>query len=397
MFDDYISNAVLTLVSALLVLAYFYVQHLYSYWQRRGVPFLKPSFPCGNFGRNFTHKLSISARLDEIYYSTSEPFIGVYAFFRPTLVARDPEFIRNIFIKDFQHFMDRGVYVDEENDPISAHLFSLEGSKWQNLRAKLTPTFTSGKMKQICATLLESQGPLVKHMEKVSNTNETVEVRELTACYTTNAIASVAFGIDIDCLADPETPFRKYGRQVFEISLKNAFRAVTFNLAPKILKWSGVHFVDREVEDFVFGMVNETLSLREKQNIVRKDFFQMLVQLRNTGSIKLDDEWQTEIASGKTLTMEELAAQAYVFYTAGFETTSSAMSFCLFEIARNAEIQERVHTEIDEVLAKYDGQLTYDAINELKYLDACLDGMLVRHNIQFSILRKTILLQLEIF
>lgn len=143
------------------------------------------------------------------------------------------------------------------------------------------------------------------------------------------------------------------------------------------MKWSGVHFVDREVEDFVFGMVNETLSLREKQNIVRKDFFQMLVQLRNSGSIKLDDEWQTEISSGKTLTMEELAAQAYVFYTAGFETTSSAMSFCLFEIARNAEIQEKVHNEIDEVLAKYDGQLTYDAINDLKYLDACLDGKLL--------------------
>lgn len=102
------------------------------------------------------------------------------------------------------------------------------GEKWKSLRAKLTPTFTSGKMKAICATLLECQPPFIKHMETVANTGETVEVRELTACYTTNAIASVAFGIDIDCLADPETPFRKYGRQVFEINLKNAFRAFTF-------------------------------------------------------------------------------------------------------------------------------------------------------------------------
>lgn len=145
------------------------------------------------------------------------------------------------------------------------------------------------------------------------------------------------------------------------------------------MKWTGVHFVDSDVEDFVFGMVNETLLLREKHNIVRKDFFQMLVQLRNTGVIKLDDEWQTVISgdSSKTLTMEELAAQAYVFYTAGFETTASTMSFCLFEIARNAEIQQKVHDEIDEVLAKYNGQLTYDAISELKYLDCCIDGMLV--------------------
>lgn len=177
---------------------------------------------------------------------------------------------------------------------------------------------------------------------------------------------------------DPNTPFRKYGRQVFEINLKNAFRAFCFNLCPNLMKWTGVHFVDREVEDFVFGMVNETLSLREKNNIVRKDFFQMLVQLRNTGTIKLDDEWQTVISSDstKTLTMEELAAQAYVFYTAGFETTSSTMSFLLYEIAKNPEIQQKVHDEIDEVLARYNGQLTYEAINDLKYMDACIDGML---------------------
>lgn len=134
MFDNHYSSSALALVVILFVVAYYYVKHLYSYWERRGVPYLKPSFPCGNFGRNFTHKLSISARLDEIYYNTSEPFIGVYAFFRPTIVARCPDFIRNIFIKDFQHFQDRGVYVDEENDPISAHLFSLEGEKWKNLR-----------------------------------------------------------------------------------------------------------------------------------------------------------------------------------------------------------------------------------------------------------------------
>lgn len=179
------------------------------------------------------------------------------------------------------------------------------------------------KMKAISATLLDCQGPLLKHMEQVANTNETVEVCEMSARYTTNGIASVAFGIDIDCFADPDTPFRKYGRKIFEINLKNAFRAFSFNLCPKLMKWTGVHFVDRDVEDFVFGMVKETLLLREKHNIVRKDFFQMLVQLRNTGVIKLDDEWQTVISadSSKTLTMEELAAQAYVFYTAGFETT----------------------------------------------------------------------------
>lgn len=71
-----------------------------------------------------------------------------------------------------------------------------------------------------------------------------------------------------------------------------------------------------------------------------------------------------------------------------FRFVASTMSFCLYEIAKNADIQQKVHEEIDEVLAKYNGQLTYDAINELKYLDCCIDGMLINlisHSIHFDI------------
>lgn len=101
----------------------------------------------GNIGKNIMQKVAFCEQIDEFYHSTTEPFIGIYGLFWPSLIARDPNFIRNILIKDFNHFVDRGVYVNEKNDPLSAHLFALSGDKWKNLRIKLTPTFTSGKMK----------------------------------------------------------------------------------------------------------------------------------------------------------------------------------------------------------------------------------------------------------
>lgn len=93
-------------------------------------------------------------------YTAVQPFIGVYALFRPTLIIRDANLIRTMLIKDFQHFMDRGVYCDEENDPLSGHLFAIEAEKWKYLRSKLTPAFSSGKMRAIFSTLLDCKHPL---------------------------------------------------------------------------------------------------------------------------------------------------------------------------------------------------------------------------------------------
>lgn len=257
--------------------------------------------------------------IKELYDQTDEPVIGVYSLFQPQLFIRDPTLIRSILIKDFQHFTDRGVYVDEKNDPISAHLFALDGERWKNLRAKLTPTFTSGKMKAMFPTLLDCSHSLLKYVEQMANTNTSIDVREMTGCFTTNIIASVAFGADIDCFTDPENPFRKYGRKIFAPTLKNGFRLLCFAMCPEVLKWSPFHFTDADVEAFMFDMVQQMLELREKKNIVRKDFFQLLVQLRNTGTVQLDDEWHTNIAheNSKALTIEQITAQAFIFYLAG--------------------------------------------------------------------------------
>lgn len=74
------------------------------------------------------------------------------------------------------------------------------------------------------------------------------------------------------------------------------------------------------------------------------------------------------------LTIEEALAQVFVFYVAGFETSSTAMQWALYELALNPQLQEKAREEINRVLAKHDGKLTYEVIYEMDYVGRIIDG-----------------------
>jgi cytochrome P450 family 6 len=74
------------------------------------------------------------------------------------------------------------------------------------------------------------------------------------------------------------------------------------------------------------------------------------------------------------LSVNSLAAQAFVFYLGGFETSSTTMTFCLYELSLHQDIQDRVREEIDVVLQKHDGKITYESIQEMEYLDKVVSG-----------------------
>lgn len=72
--------------------------------------------------------------------------------------------------------------------------------------------------------------------------------------------------------------------------------------------------------------------------------------------------------------MNVLAAQCFVWFIGGYETSSITLTFTLFELSRNPEIQVRAQEEIDTVLSKHEGKLTYETLQEMTYLDMIVSG-----------------------
>jgi cytochrome P450 family 6 len=69
-----------------------------------------------------------------------------------------------------------------------------------------------------------------------------------------------------------------------------------------------------------------------------------------------------------------LAANAFVFFIAGFETTASTISYCLYELALNPEIQTKCREKIKQTLDANDGKLSYDTLKDMKYMDMVING-----------------------
>jgi hypothetical protein len=67
-------------------------------------------------------------------------------------------------------------------------------------------------------------------------------------------------------------------------------------------------------------------------------------------------------------------AQSSLFMSAGYETSGSTMSFCLYELALHPEIQHSLRAEILQVLNEQDGKLTYDSMQDMSYLDRVVSG-----------------------
>jgi len=61
-------------------------------------------------------------------------------------------------------------------------------------------------------------------------------------------------------------------------------------------------------------------------------------------------------------------------FAAGFETVSSTISYCLYELALNKSIQDRLRKDIQLKLSKNDGQINSEFLMDLNYLDMVIAG-----------------------
>lgn len=364
---------VLGVTAILLCLAYVYMEfrRCHRYWLEQGVPTEPATFPSGHLDSRmaYTNFGLVAIDFYEKFKSKGD-YVGLYFLNKPVLFVLSPEFAKTVLVRDFQYFVNRGVYFNKVHDPLSANLFFIENGDWRRLRTKMTPTFTSGKIKMMFHTIFDVGDAMVKHLtgrcQGEKSHSFDVEVTDLMARYNTDVIVSCAFGTQCNSLSEPDSQFRAVGKKMLafdRVRLLKLYGAMLFRREARAL---GFRLLHADVSKFIIAMCKRTIEDRRSKQYERRDFMQLMIDLYR----EHDDE------DGDGLSLNDIAAQVFLFFFAGFETSSTAMTYTLYELALNPHIQQKVRDEIADVISRHNGNITYDSLMEMTYLDQVIYGEL---------------------
>nr|XP_020658078.1 cytochrome P450 3A24-like isoform X1 [Pogona vitticeps] len=299
----------------------------------------------------------------------------IWGFFdgrQPVLAILEPAIFKTIFVKQFYtHFTnrhDRGFSGDLE-----ASVFVAPDEEWKRIRTILSPTFTSGRLKEMMPIINHYGEVLVETVQKRMKNNESMDMKAIFGTYSLDVVASTSFSIDIDSINNPCDPFVINLKNLATFDFVNPLLvvAVVFPFLQPLLEKLNFTLIPCSVLDFFTAVVKKIKKDRQQNQCTeRVDFLHLMLEAQNSGDVSDGTN------SYKALTDKEISMQAVTFLFGSFETISNPLSYLSYSLATHPDVQQKLQEEIDKMLPNQ-APPTYDVIFQMEYLD-----MVVNENLR---------------
>ncbi len=332
--------ALLVLILSLLC-ARLYIYGNDDYWAKRGIPFVK-SGDLGPWLDRIRFRIPFH-ELDHRIYLALKPhrakFGGIWEVRRPVVYVMDPELIKQVLVKDFDSFANRRAFGARNDKTLFGQmLINLENQEWKDMRAAMSPTFTTGKIRKMFSIFCESSTRMVQFIKsEIQNSGVAsgeFDFRDCAGRFTMDVVASTAFGVDSQTFKDKNSLFSTMGKrfqtQFQGLGILKLFGAILF---PTLFQLSGLSILDQKTFQFFSQVTKKTIEHREMTGERREDFLQLLLDAR-AGALQAEDEEGHEEERGKEAkgkvsavewTDEMILAQSLLFFIAGFDTTGKSI------------------------------------------------------------------------
>ncbi|XP_065080342.1 probable cytochrome P450 9f2 isoform X3 [Ochlerotatus camptorhynchus] len=382
-------------VGVIVLLLYHYVAKKYQYFLTKPIPCIKPTFLLGIYDQVFFKKVKLVFGSKVLYNSFPDAkIIGLFDFVKPTMMIRDPDAIKQIGVKDFDHFIDHApLFTQADRDDVGTEslfgnsLVALRGQKWRDMRATLSPAFTGSKMRYMFELVLDCAQSTTEFFREEAKAGRTMEyeMKDLFSRFSTDVIGSVAFGIKVDSLREQDNDFFVKGKAMLNFqNLRTLVKIILLRVAPSLMNRLKVDISSSKMNAYFKGMILDNMKQRKVHGIVRNDMINILMQVQE-GALKHQKDEQDakdagfatveESSVGKSIhshvwSENELVAQCFLFFLAGFDTMSTCLTFLSYELLVNPDIQQKLYEEIMAVEDSLNGKpLSYEVLQKMQYLD----------------------------
>jgi len=370
-------------------------------WKQLGIPHSTPKFPFGSYDFASGQHLDVLSAEDHKKFA-DEKYFGWFLLGKPVLAINDVNLIKQIQVKDFDHFVDRTsdsmnkkMFSGGDLDEIwLLQLTSLTGDAWKEVRSAFTPIFTSGKMKSMLKFIKHVAEDLSGEMGKKAEEGEEFDLKDVFGKFSLDALASSAFGVNADSFQEKDSIFVKYAANINKSSaLENLLLFLKFlpgvSKLFKLFKING--FKPKETK-FFRDIILQTIRTRRDTKERKNDLIDLMLDCikedtkedpvdEPTDQYEKDMKLTTSNKSKHSLDEITVVATALVLLIAGYDTTGNTLSFLAYEMSKNEEIQKKLQDEIDEAFEESGEEFPdYSVIQNLPYLDMVVYETLRLHS-----------------
>lgn len=390
----------------------FKCKRAFKFWETRGVKTPKPILFFGNIIDMF---FGDKVKTDREWRKTLGPNYGLYEGAKPRLVIGDPEIIRTILIKDFDVFPNTDLE-SNSNEIFGNTILCLKDDRWRRVRALMSPTFTTGKIRRMFPVLDGCCNDLINFTLEnmiegcVQNSKEClIHGKDISCLFTIDTICSCCYGIQMKKTnsknlkeASGRDDVIRAGLMCFDFS---TIGFVGKAILPEFLcNMFGIDPIPEKNMEPIQNIIKSMISKRRQMPVESrpKDYLQSLIdaklvesdqndhikhgnlddhEIMNPDKIdfaaQLTEQVIEESKSNKTkeikLSDQEMYSQAVILLLAGLETTSNLISNCLYVLAHHADtIQKKLYSEIERLALSKNPEYTfdYDSLMSCEYLDS---------------------------
>ena len=257
--------------------------------------------------------------------------VQIKLFIWPTLIINHPDYIKRVLQENYRNY-DKNVPIFNVFRPLLGNglVTNYGGEGWLRQRRLMQPAFHHQRITDIGTIIGAATASMLQRWEIVAQKQQPLDVAEEMMHLTLQIVSKALFNSDINEQANA------FGQAFLHV---NGFLMEHFNHPfPPLSVPTTRHRRFKAALRTLDAVVSDILRERRRSKADYGDLLSMMMEAR-------DEE------TGEGMSDKQLRDEIMTLLVAGHETVANALAWSWYLLAKNPGSEERLHAELDQVLA----------------------------------------------